>query len=288
MQRLVMILCSAALCAVAVAETHVVEAYTTWFSPSEITVVPGDTIRWEYVSGYPHSVTSGMECTSNEIFDAPLSGDNPVFEWIVPEDPPASIPYFCMPHCDIGMTGQVNVSIPAGPSVLSFGAHELDSNGSGWVKIMWQSDASIIGYQFDLLGASVTGVDSGLTEKYQWIVDHNGTLVLAYAFGTPAIPPQDNAAHLLTLAIESAGPELSLDGAIFVGADGDPLKVDATDVLELGGCDADVNGDGLADVTDLLAVIAAWGGAGGAEDVNGDGTVDVSDLLAIISAWGPC
>ena len=55
-----------------------------------------------------------------------------------------------------------------------------------------------------------------------------------------------------------------------------------------GGCPADVNGDGVVDVLDLLAVIAAWGNLGGPEDVNGDGVVDVLDLLAVISAWGPC
>jgi len=44
------------------------------------------------------------------------------------------------------------------------------------------------------------------------------------------------------------------------------------------------------DVTDLLAVIAAWGDCPAAgpctADTNGDGTVDVSDLLAIIASWG--
>jgi len=288
MQRLIMILCSAPLCAFAAAETHVVEAISTWFSPSEITVIPGDTIRWEYVSGYPHTVTSGTDCVPDGLFDEPLANPGDIFEWVVPDDAAASISYFCAPHCEMGMMGQINVTVPAGPSVLSFGSYERAPDGTGWVEVMWQSDASIVGFQFNLIGATITGVDSGLAEKYQWVVDHNDTLVLAYAFGTPPIPPQGNAAHLLTLAIESAGAELSLNGAIFVGADGDPLKVDATDVLDLGGCDADVNGDGIADVTDLLAVIAAWGGAGGAEDVNGDGSVDVSDLLAIISAWGPC
>ena len=55
-------------------------------------------------------------------------------------------------------------------------------------------------------------------------------------------------------------------------------------------CDADVTGDGLVDVTDLLAVIAAWGPCDieCPGDVSGDGLVDVTDLLAIIAAWGPC
>ena len=49
---------------------------------------------------------------------------------------------------------------------------------------------------------------------------------------------------------------------------------------------ADVNGDGVVNVLDLLAVIAAWGSPGGPEDVNSDGVVDVLDLLAVIAAWG--
>lgn len=53
-------------------------------------------------------------------------------------------------------------------------------------------------------------------------------------------------------------------------------------------CTEDVNGDGNVDVTDLLAVIAAWGSDDASADLDGSGTVDVSDLLMIISAWGPC
>jgi hypothetical protein len=55
-------------------------------------------------------------------------------------------------------------------------------------------------------------------------------------------------------------------------------------------CPADVSGDLVIDVNDLLAVIAAWGDAGPGipEDVTGDGVVDVDDLLAVIAAWGAC
>jgi len=34
-------------------------------------------------------------------------------------------------------------------------------------------------------------------------------------------------------------------------------------------------------------VIDQWGGSGSA-DINGDGIVDVSDLLALVGNWGPC
>jgi hypothetical protein len=59
-------------------------------------------------------------------------------------------------------------------------------------------------------------------------------------------------------------------------------------------CPADINGDQQVGVSDLLAVIGAWGPCGGTcppactGDVNADCNVGVADLLAVISAWGPC
>ncbi len=54
-------------------------------------------------------------------------------------------------------------------------------------------------------------------------------------------------------------------------------------------CATDVTGDSMTDVSDLLAIIAAWGQCKACdEDVTDDGLVNVSDLLAIIAAWGPC
>lgn len=53
-------------------------------------------------------------------------------------------------------------------------------------------------------------------------------------------------------------------------------------------CPADLNGNGMVNVDDLLAVINAWGASGGPADVNNDGVVNVDDLLAVINAWGSC
>ena len=56
-------------------------------------------------------------------------------------------------------------------------------------------------------------------------------------------------------------------------------------------CPADINDDNTINVSDLLAVISAWGACANppcAEDVNGDDLINVSDLLAVISGWGPC
>ncbi|MCH2143303.1 MAG: pectinesterase family protein [Phycisphaerales bacterium] len=51
-------------------------------------------------------------------------------------------------------------------------------------------------------------------------------------------------------------------------------------------CDADLNGDFVVDVDDVLLVIARYGSTGA--DPNGDGVVDVNDILLVIDQWGPC
>ncbi len=64
-------------------------------------------------------------------------------------------------------------------------------------------------------------------------------------------------------------------------------------------CPADINDDGEVNVTDLLAVIGAWGACVDCPaslcaadiapiDTGGDCVVNVTDLLAVIGAWGPC
>lgn len=53
---------------------------------------------------------------------------------------------------------------------------------------------------------------------------------------------------------------------------------------------ADFNGDCAVNVTDLLALLSAWGdcpaGDDCPEDLNDDNTVNVSDLLILLGAWG--
>lgn len=52
-------------------------------------------------------------------------------------------------------------------------------------------------------------------------------------------------------------------------------------------CQADVTGNSIVDVDDLLMVINNWGGSG-TGDITGNGVVDVDDLLVVINSWGPC
>lgn len=59
-------------------------------------------------------------------------------------------------------------------------------------------------------------------------------------------------------------------------------------------CSADVGGDGVVNVQDLIAVVSSWGACASpcpprcSADVNNDCTVNVADLIAVVGAWGPC
>jgi len=82
------------------------------FVPAEITVAPGDTVRWNWTSGL-HTVTSGTNCAFDGIhFDKPLNSGHTTAEYVIPADFSGVIDYFCMPHCALGMTGIITVEAP--------------------------------------------------------------------------------------------------------------------------------------------------------------------------------
>ncbi|MBM4114321.1 MAG: hypothetical protein FJ252_00395 [Phycisphaerae bacterium] len=105
----------------ALAVEVLVQQVNLTFSPSVVTVNPGDTIRWKWTGGN-HSVTSGSGCTNGTLFNAPLTSSAQNFVWTVPASAAGtSIPYFCIPHCFV-QTGTIIVNAPAIPG-------DLDSNG---------------------------------------------------------------------------------------------------------------------------------------------------------------
>jgi plastocyanin len=116
----------AALClaASAQADTVVVTQFNVSFSPADITINVGDTVRWERTGGV-HDVTEGTDGTvdGDEAFFGLLDGPNPVFEFTFDSAFLAANPrpnnkydYFCSPHFNFGMTGTVTVIDAPGTS----------------------------------------------------------------------------------------------------------------------------------------------------------------------------
>ncbi|MCH8165233.1 MAG: CotH kinase family protein [Planctomycetes bacterium] len=87
------------------------------FDPATVNVEPGDTVRWIWESGV-HSVTSGAPCVFDGLFNATVDAANPVFTYVVQSNFIGVIPYFCLPHCGVGMTGQIRVDHLDWPAVF--------------------------------------------------------------------------------------------------------------------------------------------------------------------------
>ncbi|MCP3904605.1 MAG: hypothetical protein GY715_13345, partial [Planctomycetes bacterium] len=55
-------------------------------------------------------------------------------------------------------------------------------------------------------------------------------------------------------------------------------------------CPADLNGNGVVDFADILAIISTWGPCPPEcpEDLDGSGDVGFGDILIVIGSWGAC
>jgi hypothetical protein len=59
-------------------------------------------------------------------------------------------------------------------------------------------------------------------------------------------------------------------------------------LIEIGGCPADLSGDNTVNGADLAILLASWGTPNSPADLSGDGNVDGADLAVLLANWGPC
>ncbi|MCP3904688.1 MAG: hypothetical protein GY715_13760 [Planctomycetes bacterium] len=116
----------------------------------------------------------------------------------------------------------------------------------------------------------------------------DGSLVLTDGTQVPGLPEG-------TLFTDLGFEDLSINDAgeaVFAASYSGTESGDGLFLLVIGdaGCPADLDGSGVVDFGDLLAVIAAWGPCNGPcpQDVTGDGQVGAGDLHAVVAAWGIC
>lgn len=120
---------AAFLATTARAEVVVVRQLGFYFSPREVVVRPGDTVRWVWTGG-THTASEGTDgvVNGNELFHSPLTSGTPVYEFTFTPAVLAANPrpggrydYFCAPHAQIGMNGAVIVADPEPGASLCFG-----------------------------------------------------------------------------------------------------------------------------------------------------------------------
>jgi hypothetical protein len=86
-----------------------------------------------------------------------------------------------------------------------------------------------------------------------------------------------------TTAVQYAYDGMTYNGVVDVAPHSVQIfsQVDATEP-----CIADISGDGVVNVSDILAIIAAWGTPNA--DITGDNMTNVLDLLLVIGEFGTC
>src|SRR5947208_1801089 len=92
------------------------------FSPSSVTIYPGDTVLWTWSSS-GHSSTSGTPGFPDGLWDSGILNQDATFSHTF--NTAGSFPYYCTPHGQCcGMTGTVNVtSAPMAQSAFSRKVH---------------------------------------------------------------------------------------------------------------------------------------------------------------------
>src|SRR5438034_10251571 len=96
-----MVFCPAMASAVTVTVT--VGNGVLFFTPSSVTIHPGDTVHRTWSSS-GHSTTSGSSCSPNGIWNSGILNQGATFDHTF--NTVGSFPYYCTPHCDLGMTGE--------------------------------------------------------------------------------------------------------------------------------------------------------------------------------------
>lgn len=100
--------------------THVVNLTGTAFSTPDLTVSVGDTVQWNWVSGF-HNVESGVGGVHDGIFRSgnptfPPQSFSVTFDQAFLDANPVSgkvYRYYCDVHVGVGMVGQVTVAFPS-------------------------------------------------------------------------------------------------------------------------------------------------------------------------------
>jgi hypothetical protein len=115
-------------------------------------------------------------------------------------------------------------------------------------------------------------------ETFNTILDDSGPdLVVNMVASIVVNPFECDGTSSIAVAVEYVGVDPDVD------ADGNGIP----DECEPPG---DINGDGIVDVTDFLALLGRWGPCPDPPDpcpadLNSDGTVDVNDFLILLANW---
>jgi|GEM_PF-2714777 len=157
------------VCTPAFAEVHVVLQKGYDFVPQTVDAMPGDTIRWQWGNGNHTVVDADLAdpCTEvGALFDLPVTEDDPIAEWIIPEDVSGEVYYICDVgnHCAFDMVGYINVGGEEELADLEIGLVDIDC----YFRYSKDSDGNVQAHFSELWNDKVSRA------SFVWGMESNG------------------------------------------------------------------------------------------------------------------
>lgn len=171
------------------AATYTINVADFSFSPTTLTVHPGDMITWVWVSG-SHTTTSTTIPSGATAWDNPINATNTSFTYTVPAIT-GTYNYHCTPHASMGMTGSFTVVNPTNipdpgqqpafsfyPNPASQSVHMQLPVASvpATVSLVALSGQRIIQANFNQVPSADLDLQNIATGVYLLCVEQNGTM----------------------------------------------------------------------------------------------------------------
>ncbi len=120
---------------------HTVEVQDFEFTPQQVTVAPGDTIRFLWTGAIPHTTTSDATSGSDS-WDSGLLGQGAVYDVVL--ETLGEHPYYCVPHGapgGIGMAGNITVEPPCNEGQVNLLATFIIMGGGNVYNVLLDDTA---------------------------------------------------------------------------------------------------------------------------------------------------
>jgi plastocyanin len=157
---------------------------TNTFSPSSVTINPGDAIKWQWISGF-HTTTSGVFADGpNGLWDSPIDAGTTSFTRTFSIS--GIYPYYCQFHGFSGMTGTITVGTI---SCSIAGPTPVCANASGLIY-------------------TATIAPAGGAQTFSWSITGNGTIVGSSTAATVSVSSTGAGSFTLTMLGTKSGTQV--------------------------------------------------------------------------------
>jgi hypothetical protein len=159
---------------------------------------------------------------------------------------------------------------------------------SGTLDIIMENDDPVAGFQFEIIGISITGISGGEAEANDFILSATSNMVLGFSTTASSIPQGTNLLAQVTFDNYN-------DGEICFGTDpmnniisniyGNSLQTEWGECLDGLSLMGDLNYDGSLDILDLVILVnlildEEFDLNG---DLNGDGQLNILDIVTLVN-----